>query len=535
MKINRNKWQTDFEKQLDISEKRQLSKVKKYYKSEYKKGIESFVSEGQTNFALLFDDKDLLKIYRDIYSDIGLRFAKWYARNNDKYLTKGVNPNQYVDQWTNKFASFGSAVGAQRVTLVSGTAKKTLIGITQQLMRDPEFMSLGNQQKGRILNSQFSRYSNNQAERLVRTEATAAANFATMESATTIFPGAQMRKEWIASFDDRTRSTHSEAGSSDPIPYNDPFMVGGSFLMYPGDPSGPAAEVINCRCSVAPFPVKAAQTVGEISDINFGMGGGSTTGIGLTEVVSAINATLSGVGDTVVENTAFIPAKTLKEAENRMLEIGGVKNVNLKGLKKAEYNEILRIYEKENRFSKLNLNSISTYRDARSNAMAVYSPSQNRISFNLSNFKKHRKDNFKTYQNQINDLEALITEYKIKYLGNTSYKQSQVISRINSFKRRINVIKFKIKDGEKARVWSISSSFEDSIESLGVTFIHEIGHFRHFKQLRETRSVGFNKRLSVSEYGRTNDKEYLAEWYAHYRVFGPEGVPEILIKLFNTL
>ena len=310
MKINRNKWQTDFEKQLDISEKRQLSKVKKYYKSEYKKGIESFVSEGQTNFALLFDDKDLLKIYRDIYSDIGLRFAKWYARNNDKYLTKGVNPNQYVDQWTNKFASFGSAVGAQRVTLVSGTAKKTLIGITQQLMRDPEFMSLGNQQKGRILNSQFSRYSNNQAERLVRTEATAAANFATMESATTIFPGAQMRKEWIASFDDRTRSTHSEAGSSDPIPYNDPFMVGGSFLMYPGDPSGPAAEVINCRCSVAPFPVKAAQTVGEISDINFGMGGGSTTGIGLTEVVSFVNAvTLSGVGDTVVNKKLNISKK----------------------------------------------------------------------------------------------------------------------------------------------------------------------------------------------------------------------------------
>ena len=342
MKINRNKWQTDFEKQLDISEKRQLSKVKKYYKSEYKKGIESFVSEGQTNFALLFDDKDLLKIYRDIYTDIGLRFAKWYARNNDKYLTKGVNPNQYVDQWTNKFASFGSAVGAQRVTLVSGTAKKTLIGITQQLMRDPEFMSLGNQQKGRILNSQFSRYSNNQAERLVRTEATAAANFATMESATTIFPGAQMRKEWIASFDDRTRSTHSEAGSSDPIPYNDPFMVGGSFLMYPGDPSGPAAEVINCRCSVAPFPIKAAQTVGEISDINFGMGGGSTTGIGLTEVVSAINATLSGVGDTVVDSVL----NTVKEFKTTMVEKFSEFNINIGSIRGSsklsmiEYNKI---------------------------------------------------------------------------------------------------------------------------------------------------------------------------------------------------
>ena len=338
MKLNRNKWQTDFEKQLDISEKRQLSKVKKYYKGEYKKGIESFVSEGQTNFALLFDDKDFLKIYRDLYTDIGLRFAKWYAKNYDKYLTKGVNPNQYVDQWTNKFASFGTAVGAQRVTLVSGTAKKTLIGITQQLMRDPEFMSLGNQQKGRILNSQFSRYSKNQAERLVRTEATAAANFATMESATTIFPGAQMRKEWIASFDDRTRSTHSEAGSSDPIPYNDPFMVGGSFLMYPGDPSGPAAEVINCRCSVAPFPVKGAQTVGEISDINFGMGGGSTTGIGLTEVVSAINATLAGVNSN--NNVSFVAAKSLEEVEQRMLKFAN--SVDLKGLTLKRQNDILK-------------------------------------------------------------------------------------------------------------------------------------------------------------------------------------------------
>ena len=535
MELNRDKWQNDFEKQLMTAEKSQIAKIKSYYQTEYNKGVESFLSQNQTTFQLLFQEQDLLKLYRDLYLQIGMRFANWYAKNFDKYLTKGVNPNQYASQWENIFASFGSAVGAQRVTLVSGTAKQTLIKVTQNLLTDPDFMSVGNIEKGRILRNQFNRYSKYQAERLVRTEATNAANFATMESATTIFPGAQMQKEWIASFDDRTRSSHSEAGASDPVDYNQPFMVGGSFMMYPGDPAGPAAEVINCRCSVAPFPKQNAQSVGGITDINLGLGGAQSTGFGLADVVSAINTTLAGVGDTVVENTAFIPAKTLKEAENRMLEIGGVKNVDLKGLKKAEYNEILRIYEKENRFSKLNLNSISTYRNARSNAMAVYSPSQNRISFNLSNFKKHRKDSFKTYQNQINDLETLITEYKIKYLGNTSYNQSQVVSRINSFERRISEIKFKIKDGEKARVWSISSSFEDRIESLGVTFIHEIGHFRHFKQLRETNIVGFNKRLSVSEYGRTNDKEYLAEWYAHYRVYGSEGVPEILIKLFNTL
>ena len=272
MKLNKDKWQSDFEKQLDIAEKKQISIVKRYYKSEYNKGINSFISEGQTNFQLLFDTKDLLKIYRELYSDIGMRFAKWYANNYQKYFTKNLDPTQ-LDIWQNSFASFGSAVGAQRVTLVSGTAKNNLIRITQQLMSDPEFMTLGAVERGRILKNQFNTYSQFQSERLVRTEATAAANFATMESATTIFPKEQMQKEWIASFDDRTRSTHSEADGQI-VMANDTFFVGGSQMMFPGDPSAPAAEVINCRCSIAYIPIEGAQTVDQISGIGLGVAAG---------------------------------------------------------------------------------------------------------------------------------------------------------------------------------------------------------------------------------------------------------------------
>jgi uncharacterized protein with gpF-like domain len=272
LKLNKDKWQSDFEKQLDIAEKKQISIVKRYYKSEYNKGINSFISEGQTNFQLLFDSKDLLKIYRELYSDIGMRFAKWYANNYQKYLTKNLDPTQ-LDIWQNSFASFGSAVGAQRVTLVSGTAKNNLIRITQQLMSDPEFMTLGAVERGRILKNQFNTYSQYQSERLVRTEATAAANFATMESATTIFPKEQMQKEWIASFDDRTRSSHSEADGQI-VMANDTFFVGGSQMMFPGDPSAPAAEVVNCRCSIAYIPIEGAQTVSEISSIGLGVAAG---------------------------------------------------------------------------------------------------------------------------------------------------------------------------------------------------------------------------------------------------------------------
>ena len=205
MPIKKDKWQKAFEKELDKAEKRQSSKVKRYYKNQYYKGAESFLSSGQTSFQLLFSTNELLKIYRDLYEDIGLQFAKWYARNFDKYIKKGVNPNQYVDEWQNSFASYGSAVGAERVTLVSGTAKKTLQKVTQNLMTDIDFQNLGIAEKTRILRSQFNRYSAFQAERLVRTEATSAANFATLKSANTIFPAADMMKEWVASFDDSSK------------------------------------------------------------------------------------------------------------------------------------------------------------------------------------------------------------------------------------------------------------------------------------------------------------------------------------------
>ena len=274
MRLDKDKWQKAFEKELDKAEKRQSSKVRRYYKNQYFKGAESFLSSGQTSFQLLFSTSELIKIYRDLYSDIGLQFAKWYARNFDKYIKKGVNPNQFVDQWANTFAALGSAVGAERVTLVSGTAKVTLVKVTQNLLTDIEFQNTGIDEKTRILRSQFTKYSAFQAQRLVRTEATNAANFATIKSAETIFPAEDLQKEWIAATDERTRPTH-RAINGIVINQTDLFSVGDSLMMYPGDSRGSAKEVINCRCSIAPFPKENAQATGEISDIGFGVSFGA--------------------------------------------------------------------------------------------------------------------------------------------------------------------------------------------------------------------------------------------------------------------
>jgi len=268
----RDNWQRAFEKQMGISERRNLAKIKKYYKTEYKKGVDSFLSMNQTNFDILFNVTTLSKLYRDLYEDIGMQFAKWYARHFDKYISKGVNPKQYESFWMERFAYFGSVIAAQRVTLVSNTAKQTLITLTQRLMSDPEFMMMGVAQQARILNSRFGQYSLMQAIRLIRTEGTNIANYATMQSAQSIFPASQLKKEWIASFDDRTRDAHAEADGQI-VMQSDPFLVGGEQLLYPGDPAGSSTNVINCRCSVAPFPVENAEADGTIENIGLGLGG----------------------------------------------------------------------------------------------------------------------------------------------------------------------------------------------------------------------------------------------------------------------
>ena len=57
-------------------------------------------------------------------------------------------------------------------------------------------------------------------------------------------------KSWLTSGDTDVRDSHRTAGTryAEGIPLEQPFEVGGELLMYPADPVGSAAEIINCRC-----------------------------------------------------------------------------------------------------------------------------------------------------------------------------------------------------------------------------------------------------------------------------------------------
>lgn len=112
-----------------------------------------------------------------------------------------------------------------------------------------------------ILTSTGTPYWRNRAMTVARTETIGAVNAGVYRGAVL---DAEQRgdlapfKVWIATDDSRTRPTHDAADQQRTL-LSEPFRVGGAPLLFPGDPRGPAAEVINCRCSM--LPVVLGETI----------------------------------------------------------------------------------------------------------------------------------------------------------------------------------------------------------------------------------------------------------------------------------
>lgn len=112
-----------------------------------------------------------------------------------------------------------------------------------------------------VLTSTGTPYWRNRAVTVARTETMGAVNAGAFRSAEL---EAEARgdvapmKVWIATDDRRTRPTHDEADGQRTL-LRSPFQVGGAQLLFPGDPTGPAQEVINCRCTI--LPVMLGETI----------------------------------------------------------------------------------------------------------------------------------------------------------------------------------------------------------------------------------------------------------------------------------
>jgi hypothetical protein len=302
-------WADQFEKQLSKAERTSIRDFTEFYRAEYNDAIDQFLKSQSMTTATaqaFFQDSKYVAMYEGMYSKIGLQFANWYSKNVEKYMPKADAGNMQ-SIWANAFAFMGNQVGTQSAIMVSSTAQATLTNTIRQFMSDPIFMSAGEKVQAKMLRQRFDYLADYQARRIVRTEATNAANYATEQAALNLFPGADMTKTWKSGYDARVRDAH-RAANGQVVPFNSKFSVGGESLQRPGDPSASASNRINCRCSMIVLPKAGAQTIGpRITNIGFGMA--------QADVVDAISSAMLApeVIATVVAETAVVEAQAQKE------------------------------------------------------------------------------------------------------------------------------------------------------------------------------------------------------------------------------
>jgi len=88
------------------------------------------------------------------------------------------------------------------------------------------------------------------AQTIARTEVNGAYNAGNYQSNQALGDVGPVEKYWMATGDDRTRPSHREADGQVRA-FAEPFLIGGSEMLYPHDPAGPAKETVNCRCVTA--------------------------------------------------------------------------------------------------------------------------------------------------------------------------------------------------------------------------------------------------------------------------------------------
>ena len=194
-------------------------------------------------YSNITEDK-IKEMFVDIYTTVGYDYNKRIKKEIER-TTKNV---LFSDSFLQDILVFLSGEGGAKIVSVRGTLIEDIIkAIEDKLKNDTSLINLQNAIYEIVQKSQqFYKW---QALRIARTETTFASAYAAMRAASQ--SNFEMTKEWIAAKDDRTRKDH-RLENGQVVDFNDPFIMNdGSQLQYPGDPKGTAAQVINCRCTIA--------------------------------------------------------------------------------------------------------------------------------------------------------------------------------------------------------------------------------------------------------------------------------------------
>jgi HK97 family phage portal protein len=187
----------------------------------------------------LLSDADLVENWHSLFVAFGMQAAEEVAARYDMVVPDG----SAILKWIRKQES-------KQSTLVNDTTADEVSKILADLRAEgASIPDMVKATKGYFEGIAY------RAERVARTNVIACNNAAAQE---TYLENGVKQHEWLSTQDDATRNPDKGdeydhvSANGEVVGINEPFMKSGAPLMYPGDPEGDAANVINCRCTILP-------------------------------------------------------------------------------------------------------------------------------------------------------------------------------------------------------------------------------------------------------------------------------------------
>jgi SPP1 gp7 family putative phage head morphogenesis protein len=144
--------------------------------------------------------------------------------------------SRFVQDWIDRYT-------ASKVTRILDTTRAQIV----EAIAEGEQGGIGVQATAKLIRDKTGgAIARSRASIIARTETHQAAMYGS-EKAADALDIPEMKKEWLAVEDERTRPAHS-AANGQTVPVEGQFDVGGESLDRPGDPDASPENTINCRC-----------------------------------------------------------------------------------------------------------------------------------------------------------------------------------------------------------------------------------------------------------------------------------------------
>jgi hypothetical protein len=195
----------------------------------------------------------------DLYTEVMTHFGRLTLNDLEGREKKFLEFTS--DFWRQTVVDYIRKFSGQKITWMTKTTADFVLSNTREAITEGEQLGQSIPEISQNLiqkyETNFPQFAQYRAERIARTEIVEASNYGSYKTAQTV--DIPLKKIWISADDTRTRESHMRVEG---VGLNDKFQVDAIFsdtgrlvtpaaeMAYPGDPTAPPGQTINCRCAI---------------------------------------------------------------------------------------------------------------------------------------------------------------------------------------------------------------------------------------------------------------------------------------------